>query len=104
MAPHADFARGSAHFHDEVEELNLVTRGSDGALRRRRRGRRGPKCRARRVAHTALFTATRALSRSRWAISHKIDHADATKIDDFWGGLSNARGNTPDEHLERTRR
>src|SRR6476646_2380692 len=28
VPPHSDFEQGTGHFHDEVEELYLVTRGS----------------------------------------------------------------------------
>ena len=85
VAPHADFEQGTGHFHDDVEELYIVTRGtltwrfSDD------------------VATVGPGTAVRVAPRTPrshrnegdepvdlWALSRRIDHGDATKIDDFW--------------------
>ena len=55
VPPHSDFEQGTGHFHDEVEELYLVTRGvltmrfGDEVRDRDRAGRR-----ARRPADAAL--------------------------------------------------
>jgi mannose-6-phosphate isomerase-like protein (cupin superfamily) len=82
---HSDFEQGTGHFHDEVEELYLVTRG---ALTMRF----GDEVRTVR-APAAVRVANRTPRSHRnegdepvemWAISVKIDRGDATKIDDFW--------------------
>lgn len=85
VPPHSDFEQGTGHFHAEVEELYIVTRGSltmrfgdDIALV---------------TAGSAVRVAPRTPRSHRnegdepvemWAVSRRLDHADATKIDDFW--------------------
>jgi mannose-6-phosphate isomerase-like protein (cupin superfamily) len=89
---HSDFEQGTGHFHDEVEELYLVTRGTLTM-------RFGDE-----ITTVGPGTAVRVAPRTRrshrnegdepvelWAISRKIDHGDATKIDDFWDASPNAR-------------
>jgi mannose-6-phosphate isomerase-like protein (cupin superfamily) len=85
VPPHSDFEQGTGHFHAEVEELYIVTRGTltmrfgDDVLEV--------------VAGSAVRVAPRTPRSHRnegdepvemWAVSRKIDHGDATKIDDFW--------------------
>jgi mannose-6-phosphate isomerase-like protein (cupin superfamily) len=85
VPPHSDFEQGTGHFHDEVEELYLVTRGTLTM-------RFGDD-----VAHVTAPAAVRVAPHTRrshrnegdepvdmWAISRRLDHGDATKIDDFW--------------------
>src|SRR5918911_4927013 len=83
IPPHCDFEQGTGHFHDEVEELYLVTRGTLTM-------RFGDEVRAV-SAPSAVRVAPRTPRSHRneasepvdmWAISRKIDHGDATKIDD----------------------
>jgi len=85
VPPHADFEQGTGHFHDEVEELYLVTRGTltmrfDDEVRK-----------VTAPAAVRVAPATRRSHRNEgdepvelWAVSRKLDHGDATKIDDFW--------------------
>jgi mannose-6-phosphate isomerase-like protein (cupin superfamily) len=92
VPPHSDFEQGTGHFHDEVEELYLVTRGTLTM----RFGDDVTTVRAGSVVRVAPRT-----SRSHrnegdepvelWAISQTIDHGDATKIDDFWAASPDAR-------------
>ena len=89
---HSDFEQGSGHFHDEVEELYLVTRGTLTM-------RFGEDVRS--VSAPAAVRVSPDTPRSHrnegdepvelWAISRKVDHADATKIDDFWEASPAAR-------------
>jgi quercetin dioxygenase-like cupin family protein len=85
VPPHCDFEQGTGHFHDEVEELYLITRGTLTM-------RLGDD-----VHHVTAPAAVRVAPQTRrshrnegdepvdlWAISRRIDHGDATKIDDFW--------------------
>lgn len=85
VPPHSDFEQGTGHFHDEVEELYLVTRGTltmrfgDDVVE-------VPDGSAVRVA-----PGTTRSHRNEgdepveiWAISRQIDHQDSTKVDDFW--------------------
>jgi len=92
VPPHSDFEQGTGHFHDEVEELYLVTRGS--LLMRF-----GDDIR-RVAAGCAVRVAPRTPRSHRnegdepvemWAISRRIDHGDATKLDDFWEASPDAR-------------
>jgi mannose-6-phosphate isomerase-like protein (cupin superfamily) len=91
VPPHSDFEQGTGHFHDEVEELYLVMRGTLTM-------RFGDDVRAVR-AGSAVRVAPRT-PRSRrnegdepvemWAVSRRIDRSDATKIDDFWAASPDA--------------
>ena len=92
VPPHSDFEQGTGHFHDEVEELYLVTRGS--LLMRF-----GDDIR-RVAAGCAVRVAPRTPRSHRnegdepvemWAISRRLDRGDATKIDDFWEASPDAR-------------
>jgi mannose-6-phosphate isomerase-like protein (cupin superfamily) len=95
VPPHSDFEQGTGHFHDEVEELYLVTRG-------RLTMRFGEEIRAVGPG-TAVRVAPRTPRSHRnegdepvemWAVSRKIDRMDATKIDDFWEASPEARQRT----------
>jgi mannose-6-phosphate isomerase-like protein (cupin superfamily) len=92
VPPHADFEQGTGHFHDEVEELYIVTHGT-------LTWRFGDD-----IATVGPGTAVRVAPRTprshrnegdepveMWAISRRIDHSDATKIDDFWEASPDAR-------------
>jgi mannose-6-phosphate isomerase-like protein (cupin superfamily) len=92
VPPHSDFEQGTGHFHDDVEELYLVTRGTLTM-------RFGDD-----IHEVGAGTAVRVAPETRrshrnegdepvemWAISRKIDHGDATKIDDFWEASPDAR-------------
>ena len=82
---HSDFEQGTGHFHDEVEELYLVTRGTltmrfDDEIRSV-------------TAGSVVRVAPRTPRSHRnegdepvemWAVSRHVDRSDATKIDDFW--------------------
>jgi mannose-6-phosphate isomerase-like protein (cupin superfamily) len=82
---HCDFEQGTGHYHDEVEELYIVTRGTLTM-------RFGEDVRE--VSAPAAVRVDSATPRSHrnegaepvemWAISRKVHEPDATKIDDFW--------------------
>jgi mannose-6-phosphate isomerase-like protein (cupin superfamily) len=89
---HSDFEQGTGHYHDEVEELYLITRGT--LTMRFRDDVREVR------AGSAVRVAARTPRSHRnegdepvemWAISRRIDHSDATKIDDFWEASPDAR-------------
>jgi mannose-6-phosphate isomerase-like protein (cupin superfamily) len=82
---HSDFEQGTGHFHDEVEELYLITRGTLTM-------RFGDDIHTV-TAPAAVRVANRTPRSHRnegeedvemWAISRRLDHGDATKIDEFW--------------------
>ena len=85
VPPHSDFEQGTGHYHDEVVELSIVTRG-ELTFRAGDDVFKVP-------AGSAVRVAPRTPRSHRnegdepvdmWAISRKIDHEDATKIDEFW--------------------
>jgi mannose-6-phosphate isomerase-like protein (cupin superfamily) len=92
VPPHSDFEQGTGHFHDEIEELYLVTRGTLTM-------RFGDV--VERVAAGSVVRVAPRTPRSHrnegdepvdlWAISRRIDHGDATKLDDFWDASPDAR-------------
>jgi mannose-6-phosphate isomerase-like protein (cupin superfamily) len=82
---HCDFEQGTGHYHDEIEELYLVTRGTLTM-------RFGDEV-VRVSAPAAVRVAPRTERSHRnegdedvemWAISRQLGRGDATKIDDFW--------------------
>jgi mannose-6-phosphate isomerase-like protein (cupin superfamily) len=82
---HSDFEQGTGHFHDEIEELYLVTKGTLTM-------RFGDEVRAVR-APAAVRVAPQTPRSHRnegdepvemWAISRQLGGHDATKLDDFW--------------------
>ena len=85
VPPHSDFEQGTGHFHDEVEELYLVTRGTLTM-------RFGDDIRP--VGPGAAVRVAPRTPRSHrnegdepvdlWAISKQLGRGDATKIDEFW--------------------
>ena len=87
VPPHSDFEQGTGHFHAEVEELYVVTRGTLTM-------RFGDE-----IAHVAAGSVVRVAPQTprshrnegdepveMWAVSRLLDHADATKVDEFWEG------------------
>jgi mannose-6-phosphate isomerase-like protein (cupin superfamily) len=92
VPPHSDFEQGTGHYHDELEELYVVTRGTLTM-------RLGDD-----VSKVSAGTAVRVAARTprshrnegdelveMWAISRRIGRMDATKIDDFWEASPDAR-------------
>ena len=85
IPPHSDFEQGTGHFHDEVEELYLVTRGTLTM----RLGDDIHEVRAGSVVRVAPSTprSHRNLGDEpveMWAVSRQLGRPDATKIDEFW--------------------
>ncbi len=85
VPPHCDFEQGTGHFHEQIEELYLLTKGTltmrlgedIHAVRAPAAVRVGPRTpRSHRNEGDELV--------EMWAISKKIGHGDATKLDDFW--------------------
>jgi quercetin dioxygenase-like cupin family protein len=91
VPPHSDFEQGTGHYHDEVEELYLVTRG---ALTMRLADD------VHRVSAGSVVRVAPGTPRSHrnegdepvemWAVSRQVEHSDATKIDDFWAASPDA--------------
>jgi mannose-6-phosphate isomerase-like protein (cupin superfamily) len=92
VPPHSDFEQGTGHYHGEIEELYVVTRGTLTM-------RFGDD-----VVAVGAGTAVRVAPRTprshrnegdepveMWAVSRRNDHTDATKIDEFWEASPHAR-------------
>ena len=85
IPPHSDFEQGTGHFHDEIEELYLITRGTLTM-------RFGEDIRS--VSAPAAVRVAPTTPRSHrnegdepvemWAISVRLGRRDSTKLDDFW--------------------
>ena len=96
VPPHSDFEQGTGHFHDEIEELYLVTRGTLTM-------RFGDEVRS--VSAPAAVRVAPRTPRSHrnegdepvemWAVSRKLGRRDSTKLDDFWEASREAR-----QHME----
>jgi len=91
VPPHADFEQGTGHYHEDVEELYVVTRGTL-TMRFGDEVRTVP-------AGSAVRVAPRTPRSHRnegdepvelWAVSHKVDSMDAVKLDDFWDASPDA--------------
>ncbi len=85
VPPHSDFEQGTGHYHDVVEELYVISRGTLTM----RFGDEIRKVSAPAVARVAPKTPRSHRNEGdepveMWAVSRKIDEQDATKIDDFW--------------------
>jgi mannose-6-phosphate isomerase-like protein (cupin superfamily) len=89
---HSDFEQGTGHYHDEVEELYLVVRGTLTMRFGDDIEHVGPGCAVRVAPRTPRSHRNEGDEPvEMWAISRKIDHSDATKIDDFWEASPDAR-------------
>lgn len=85
VPPHSDFEQGTGHFHEEIEEVYLITRGTltmrlgedvheVGAGTAVRVAPETPR------SHRNLGDETVEM----WAISKQLGRSDSEKIDDFW--------------------
>jgi mannose-6-phosphate isomerase-like protein (cupin superfamily) len=85
VPPHSDFEQGTGHYHGQIEELYLLSRGTLTM-------RFGEEVRT--VTAPAAVRVSAATARSHrnegsepvemWAVSRRIDESDSTKIDEFW--------------------
>jgi mannose-6-phosphate isomerase-like protein (cupin superfamily) len=92
VPPHSDFEQGTGHYHDEIEEIYLVTRGSLTM-------RLGDEIHT--VSAPSVVRVDPSTPRSHrnegdelvevWAISANRGNADATKLDDFWEASPEAK-------------
>jgi mannose-6-phosphate isomerase-like protein (cupin superfamily) len=85
VPPHSDFEQGTGHFHAEVEELYLLSRGTLTM-------RFGEEVQTVQAPAAVRVSASTARSHRNegsepvemWAVSRRIDPPDAIKIDEFW--------------------
>jgi len=92
VPPHSDFEQGTGHFHDQIEELYFVTRGTLTM-------RFGDE-----IRHVSAPAAVRVAPRTprshrnegaepveMWALSRKLGRRDSTKLEEFWEASPDAR-------------
>jgi mannose-6-phosphate isomerase-like protein (cupin superfamily) len=85
VPPHSDFEQGTGHYHEDIEELYFVTRGTLTM-------RFGDDVAA--VTSGSIVRVAPGTPRSHrnegdelvemWAVSRRLGRGDATKIDEFW--------------------
>src|SRR3954451_4894297 len=85
IPPHSDFEQGTGDYHDEIEEIYIVARGTLTF----KLGDEVVEVRAPAAVRCAPSTprSHRNLGEEPvelWAVSRQLDRADATKIDEFW--------------------
>jgi uncharacterized cupin superfamily protein len=92
VPPHSDFEQGTGHYHDEVEELYLVTRGTLTVRLADEVHRVGAGSVVRVAPRTARSHRNEGDEPVElWAVSRQVERSDATKIDDFWAASPDAK-------------
>ena len=85
VPPHSDFEQGTGHYHEEREELYVVTRGTLTMRFGDEIRRIGPRSVVRVAARTPRSHRNEGDEPvEMWAVSRRSDHQDAVKIDEFW--------------------
>jgi len=92
VPPHSDFEQGTGHYHEKVEEIYIITSGKL-TMRFNNDVKKVPAGSVVRVSPR-----TKRSHRNEgdepvdmWAISRKISHHDAVKIDSFWEASPQAK-------------
>jgi mannose-6-phosphate isomerase-like protein (cupin superfamily) len=85
VPPHSDFEQGTGHYHEQLEELYLVVRGTLTM----RFGDEVRKVRAGTAVRVAPHTRRSHRNEGHepvemWAVSRRLADHDAVKIDEFW--------------------
>ena len=85
VPPHSDFEQGTGHFHDEIEEIYIVARGTLTF----RAGEDVHQVTAPAAVRVAPKTPRSHRNEGDepveiWAVSKQLGRQDATKIDEFW--------------------
>lgn len=92
IPPHSDFEQSTGHFHDEIEEIYIITRG----ILTMRFGDYIKKVPAGSAVRVAPKTPRSHRNEGdepveMWAVSKKLGRRDATKIDNFWEASDGAK-------------
>jgi len=92
IPPHSDFEQGTGHFHDELEEIYIITRGTL-TMRFADDIKKIPAGSVVRVAPKTPRSHRNEGDEpvDMWAISPKIDRSDATLIKEFWEASRDAK-------------
>jgi mannose-6-phosphate isomerase-like protein (cupin superfamily) len=85
VPPHSDFEQGTGHYHQEIEELYVIASGTLTM-------RLGDDVHQVRPGSVVRVSPTTPRSHRNegdepveiWAVSRRLGHGDAVKLDDFW--------------------
>jgi mannose-6-phosphate isomerase-like protein (cupin superfamily) len=85
VPPHSDFEQGTGHYHEEIEEVYVIATGTLTM----RLGDDVHKVPAGSVVRVAPHTPRSHRNEGDepveiWAVSRRLGHGDAVKIDEFW--------------------
>ena len=85
VPPHSDFEQGTGHYHEEIEEIYVIATGTL-TMRLGDDIHKVPAGSAVRVApHTPRSHRNEGDEPVEiWAVSRRLGHGDAVKIDEFW--------------------
>lgn len=92
IPPHSDFEQSTGHYHDEIEEIYIITHGT---LTMRfgedikKVGAGSAVCIAPKTPRSHRNEGDEPVE--MWATSKQLDHSDAIKIDDFWEASPDAK-------------
>ena len=92
VPPHSDFEQGTGHYHQEVEELYVIATGTLTM----RLGDDVHKVGAGSVVRVSPTTPRSHRNEGEetveiWAVSRRLGHGDAVKIDEFWEASPDAK-------------
>jgi mannose-6-phosphate isomerase-like protein (cupin superfamily) len=91
VPPHSDFEQGTGHYHEEIEEIYVIASGTLTM----RLGDDIQKVQAGSVVRVAPRTPRSHRNEGDepveiWAVSRRLGHGDAVKIDEFWAASPDA--------------
>jgi mannose-6-phosphate isomerase-like protein (cupin superfamily) len=91
VPPHSDFEQGTGHYHEEIEEIYVIATGTLTM----RLGDDVHKVPAGSVVRVAPRTPRSHRNEGDetveiWAVSRRLGHHDAVKIDEFWAASPDA--------------
>ncbi len=91
VPPHSDFEQGTGHYHEELEEIYVVARGTLTMRFGDDVRKVGPGDVARVAPRTPRSHRNEGDEPVElWAVSRKLGRQDAVKLDDFWEPSANA--------------
>ncbi|MDE1824087.1 MAG: cupin domain-containing protein [Candidatus Micrarchaeota archaeon] len=92
VPPHSDFEQSTGHYHDEIEEVYIIAKGTL-TMRFGAEVVEVPAGSAVRVAPKTPRSHRNEGDETveMWALSRQLDHEDAHKIDNFWEASDKAK-------------
>src|SRR3954466_5505684 len=96
VPPHSDFEQGTGHYHEELEELYVIVRGTltmrlGDDIRKVGAGSAGRVAPKTKRSHRNEGDEPVEM----WAVSRRLGQHDAVKIDDFWEASPDAAQERP---------